>query len=576
MELASTTRPSLSPLQRFWGLLKPDKKEIVNIYIYAAFNGLVNLSLPLGIQAILNLVQGAQMTTSWIMLVIFVILGVAATGVLQIYQLRITENLQQKIFTRAAFEFAYRIPRIRLENLYKHYAPELINRFFDIVSVQKGLSKMLIDFSVSGLQVFFGLILLSLYHPFFIAFSVVLVIMVYAIFQLTMRRGLNTSLKESKFKYQVAHWLQELARTHTTFKLAGKTDLPLERTDQHTSDYLSARESHFKVLVRQYSLMVVFKVIVASGLLIIGGLLVLNQQMNIGQFVAAEIIILLIMSSVEKLILALETIYDVLTSLEKVGQVTDLDLEKDGGIDLRNECDECGISFDLKDINFSYPQSQTPVLTDVSLSVSSDSRFMITGPNGSGKSSLLQIIAGIYDAQMGSVLYNGILKSNLELNSLRSIIGDSLSQEQLFEGTLMENITMGRSSANFQNVKWAVKNLQLTEFVEKLPYGYDSPVRSEGKGLPRSIIQKLLLARSIVDRPKLLLLEEAFEHIDQQDRIQIIDFLMDKSNGWTMIAASRDPYLAKKSDTIVKMDNGKIVGQGSYDEMKSRINLKNK
>ena len=191
-----------------------------------------------------------------------------------------------------------------MESLYKHYAPELMNRFFDTMSVQKGLSKILIDFLTAILHVVFGLVLLSFYHPFFIAFSVLLVIIVYAILRFTVRKGLDTSLMESKYKYKVAHWLEEVARTSVTFKLAGTTDLPLKRVDGHTKDYLQARESHFKVLVRQYSLMVGFKVIVALGLLAIGGILVMQQQMNIGQFIAAEIIILLVMAAVEKLVLS--------------------------------------------------------------------------------------------------------------------------------------------------------------------------------------------------------------------------------------------------------------------------------
>lgn len=305
----------ISPVRRFWMLLKPDRKEIKNVYVYSIVNGLVNLSLPVGIQAIINLIQGGQVSTSWIILVIFVIAGIIVSGILQVNQLRITENLQQKIFVRAAFEFTYRIPKVRLESLYKHYAPELMNRFFDVMSVQKGLSKILIDFSAASIQVVFGLILLSMYHPFFIVFSLILIILIYTIFKYTGQMGLKTSLEESKYKYNVAHWLQEVARTNVTFKMAGETQLALEKTEKETSKYIAARESHFKILVQQYALMISFKVLVAAGLLIIGGILVMEQQMNIGQFVAAEIIILLVLNSVEKLIVSLEVLYDVLTSL---------------------------------------------------------------------------------------------------------------------------------------------------------------------------------------------------------------------------------------------------------------------
>jgi len=550
----------LTPVQRFWRLLKPDQSEIQNVYIYAVFSGLVSLSLPLGIQAIVNLIQGAQISTSWIVLVVFVVLGVAATGILQIFQLRITENLQQKIFSRAAFEFAYRIPRIRMEALYNHYAPELINRFFDTISVQKGLSKILIDFSVASLQVIFGLILLSFYHPFFIFFSLILVALLYAIFRFTSARGLNTSLEESKNKYKVAYWLEELARTATTFKLNGNTDLPLERTDRHVASYLASRESHFRILIQQYSLLVVFKVLVATGLLAIGGILVMEQLMNIGQFIAAEIIILLVMASVEKLILNFETIYDVLTALEKIGQVTDMELESEEGqgIDLSENCSTCGINVDLENVNFTYPGNKQKTLNNLSLSIQDGEKIMVSGENGSGKSTLLAIIAGLYDIQSGTISYNGLPKGNLNLASVRTVIGDSLSQEELFEGTVLENIIIGRESVSFDDVKWAVDHLGLTQFIKELPNGYDTKINPVGKNLPRSIVQKLLLARSISGHPKLLLLEDTFRYIDEKEKIKIIDFITSAENQWTLVAISSDPYLAKRSDKVVYMKDGQI------------------
>jgi ABC-type bacteriocin/lantibiotic exporter with double-glycine peptidase domain len=565
---------SYSPTKRFWQLLKPDAREIRNVYIYSIFNGLVNLSLPLGIQAIINLIQGGQVSTAWIVLVVFVVAGIAVSGLISIFQLRITEHLQQKIFTRAAFEFAYRIPRIRMESLYKHFAPELMNRFFDVMTVQKGLSKILITISAAGLQVIFGLVLLSLYHPFFLIFSLALVVLVYAILRLSVRKGLETSLVESKHKYKVAHWLEEVARTGNSFKLAGKTDLPLLRADGHIEDYVNARENHFKVLVQQYSLMVLFKVIVATGLLAIGGILVMEQIMNIGQFVAAEIIILLVINSVEKLILSLETIYDVLTSLEKIGQVTDMELESNQGVDLELECPLGGLTVELSEVTFSYPESSRPVLNSLNLRVECGERLLVSGANGSGKSTFLHVVAGIYELQEGHISYNGFPRNNLQLDSLRSVVGGCLVEEQLFEGTLLENITMGREKATFENVKWAIQKLGLESFVRTLPKGYDTVLDPLGKKLSRSTIQKLLIARSIADKPKLLLLEYAFEHIDRQERMKIIDFLTNPDNKWTIIAITNDDYLAQKSDRIAFMRNGAIDKIGPYSEMKSLINFK--
>ena len=552
---------TLTPVKRFWRLLRPDKQEIRNVYIYAIFNGLINLSLPIGIQAIINLIQGGRISTSWIVLVLFVVSGIVLSGVMQVNQLRLTENLQQKIFTRAAFEFAYRIPRIKMEKLYKHYAPELMNRFFDVVSVQKGLSKILIDFSTASIQVIFGLILLSVYHPFFIVFSLILVALVWLIFRITFRKGMETSLKESKSKYRIAHQLEELARTHITFKLAGKTNLPMQQIDETGQEYLGHREGHFLVLVKQYWLMIGFRAVVAMGLLVIGGILVMEQQMNIGQFVAAEIIILLIMSSVEKIILSLEGIYDVFTSIEKIGQVTDLELEDDEGISVEESCENGGMDIELKNLCFHYPDQGINVLSNLNFEIKTGENILITGDNNSGKSTLLYLLAGLYKPCEGYIAYNNIPLGNYNPESLRSYIGDCLMDEKLFEGTVMENISMGRARATTENVQWAIEKLGLNNFIKELPKGYLTVINPQGQQFSKGIIDRLLLARAIADKPKVLLIKDAFTLFSIEERTKILEFLMDKSNPWTLILASSNPDLGVNMDKVFELVNGKIINQ---------------
>jgi len=547
----------ITPVSRFWLLLKPDQKEIRNVYIYAFFNGFVSLSLPLGIQAIINLIQGGSISTSWIVLVTFVILGITISGVLQIQQLKITEYLQQRIFARAAFEFAYRIPRIKLEALYNHYAPELMNRFFDVTSVQKGLSKILLDFSAASIQILFGLILLSLYHPFFIIYSLILIILVYTIFKLTSAKGLSTSLYESKYKYKVVHWLEELARTSVSFKLAGNSELPMQKVDEYTGEYIKSRDSHFKVLKNQYTLMVIFKVLVSAGLLIVGSLLVMDQQMNIGQFVAAEIIILLVLGAVEKLILSLESIYDILTSLEKIGQVTDLELEKDNGYDC--ELIKGGMSIEMLDLSFKYPEQPNYILKNVSLNIIPGERVLLQGDSNSGKATLLNLFAGLYTIKEGNLIIDTLPIGNYNPNKLRGSIGDCLMNELLFEGTIMENITMGRENATYENVMWAIEKIELGDFIKRLPFGLDTIYNPQGKQFSKGIVDKIILVRSIVDKPKLLLIKDVFSSFYQEEKNRIFNFLTDIDNDWTLITASNDENLLNMMNTVYSVQNKTIT-----------------
>ncbi|WP_109299435.1 peptidase domain-containing ABC transporter [Aquimarina sp. AU474] len=547
----------LTPWQRLIGLLQLDKKDILQTFYYAIFAGLVNLSLPLGIQAIINLLQGAQISTSWIVLVILVTIGVVFAGMLQLMQIRIIENVQQKIFTRASFEFSYRFPKIKMGELRNFYPPELANRFFDTLTTQKGLAKILVDFPAALLQIIFGLMLLSFYHPFFIIYGLLLLLLVYIVFRYTARRGLETSLKESKNKYKVAHWIQEIARSLVSFKLSGKTSLALQKNDTLVSEYLAARESHFKVLVIQFIQMIGFKVLVTAGLLLIGGILVLNQEMNIGQFVAAEIIIVLVIGSVEKLIFGLESFYDVLTSIEKLGQVVDKELEPQDGEKPFKEGN--GFTVELNHVSYTVPEGKKKILDDISLNISENCTILVQGPNGSGKSTLLRMIAGLLPPDSGNVYINNVALGGINLNYYRAHLGQSLTEESPFEGTILENITFGDTSIPLENVYWALEKVGLTQFVKEQEKGLKTIIYPEGKQISYTVSKKIVLARSIVRKPKLLILKDPLDQFDEKEVIRIMDFLTEPSNPWALVVVSQNPKWIKRCGRIINIENGKVV-----------------
>lgn len=545
----------LTPWKRFLRLLALERKDISQIFLYAIFSGLVALSLPLGIQAIVNLIQGAQISTSWIILVILVTIGVIFVGILNLMQLRIIETIQQRIFVKASFELSYRFPKIKMEALRNEYPPELANRFFDTLSIQKGLSKALIDVPSALLQIIFALILLSFYHPSFIVFGIVLLGTVYLVFQYTAKKGLTTSLEESKNKYKVAHWIQEVARSIVSFKLSGKTSLALSKNDILVENYLNARERHFSIIRFQYIKMIGFKAIITAGLLIIGGVLVLNQKMNIGQFVAAEIIILLVITSIEKLILGLETLYDMLTSIEKIGSIVDKPLESQEGkkIDFND-----GIYIELDNVAYHVLGREAPVLKNISLQLNPKSRIIIQGESGSGKSSLLRILSGIINPNSGSMYINGFNIKGLNINHYREVLGLSLSEEFPFEGTLRENLTFGDASISDASILEVLEEIGLSNFLKELPKGLNTVLYPEGKQMSNTIAKKIVLARAILKKPKLLILEDALDQFSEEETKSIIDFLSRPSNTWALVVVSSNPYWETYCKEVINLKRGTI------------------
>ena len=560
----------LHPVKRFWRLLHVHRHEVNSIFIYAFFSGIIYLSLPLGIQAVINLIQGAQVSTSWVVLTILIIAGIAASGFFLIMQLIISENIQQKIFAGSAFDFAYRLPRLNNEAVDKYNVPELVNRFFDTLTIKKGVSKILLDYSVAIMQVIFGLLLLSLYHPFFITFSVLSIALIYLIFRLTAKEGLSTSIAESKFKYSLVHWLEEIGRSTKTFKLAGSTELPLAKTDEITANYLKARKAHFKILLWQFICLVGLKVVLVAGFLIIGGLLVLNQQMNIGQFVAAEIIILMIVASVEKLLTGSETFYDVLTSMEKLGEIGDLPLENEDGHVWDTDTLPKGLSVEVSNVAYCYPGAKANTLNNITLKVLSCQKMGIAGYNGSGKTLLLDLIAGLYSEFTGSITYNDFPQSNLNIALLRKMIGYSSSENDVFEGTIYENISMGWDEISLDDVIKACEPVGLLSYVQSLPEGFETMLLSEGKALSQSIKLKIILARCIAKKPKLILLDDNLSQLATITRKNFLEYLLDKERGWTLVAVSNDPEILKMLDRVIVIDQGEIIDEGTFGELNKK------
>lgn len=546
---------AMTPFKRLLSMLKPDNGEIRNVYIFAAFSGVVGLGLPIGIQAIVNFIQMGRVSTSWIILVVLVMLAIIVSGLLNIAQMRITENLQQRIFVRSALDFTDRIPLINAEALAQKYAPELPNRFFDTITIQKGLSKLILDFASASLQIVFGLILLSFYHSFFIFFGLALIILLILVFRITAERGFRSSLRESNYKYKIAHWLQQIAYTRFSFKMAGTPSYLMFRTDQYLVEYLKSRNEHFKILKQQYLYLIGFKAIIAMALLVIGGVLVINQTMNIGQFVAAEIIILLILSSVEKLIVSLETVYDLLTAIEKIGQVTDLPLEHKSGMEI--PANDQGFEIDLVNISYTSEITSQILLEDVSFTVKPNEIILFKTDNSVSTNLIFGLIGGMYQPVAGNLSINNIPLGNLNRVFLRNRIGNMLSQDLLIHATVLENITLGRDYVSFGEVQQLCDRLNLSKQIQFLKEGYDTLLNPEGHFLPKDCIRKILLARVLVGSPKLVLLEEPLHDICLEDRQIIID-IIGTFNQTTFLIQSDEPALAPLAGRTISISHGRI------------------
>ncbi|WP_294274158.1 ATP-binding cassette domain-containing protein [uncultured Chryseobacterium sp.] len=532
-----------------------EKKDVTNIYFYAILSGLVQLSVPLGIQSIVSFVMGATMATSIYILIFFVVIGTWLVGFFRLKVMQIIEKIQQKIFVEFSIAFAEKLPRVNLSSTRKYYLPELVNRFFDTQNLQKGISKILLEIPTAIIQILFGILLLSFYHPWFLAFGALVVLSVVIIFNFTLESGIKSSLDESDKKYETASWIEDVAASVKTFKINSETEKHLKGTDERVMGYLDHRTSHFRVLVIQYKTIIAFKVIITLAMLVIGTYLLVNQKLNIGAFIATEIVVLNIMAAVEKLIISLESYYDVIASLAKLTKVTELAEEKNGEIVLSQKGE--GIEIEFKEVDFNF-NAHVHILQNINFTIRENSITVISGELGSGKSLLLNMMAGFYEPSAGSILFNKIPLKNIDKNKLRSEIGVYLEDMRIIQGTVQDNILLGNETSSSEDILRLSEQIGAENISNLFTSGFFTEISETDPEISFSSKKKILLLRALMGDKRILLLEDPIDGMNEKFKFKMLQHLQNIKHTTTIVIVSQNPDILNYADLHLHMENGTI------------------
>jgi ATP-binding cassette subfamily B protein len=555
-----------TPLARLGALLSAERGDLAVLITYTVIAGLLALAVPLAAQMLVNTIAAGVLIQPLVVLTFLVFGGMLLAGMLQLLKLSLVERLQQRVFARAALQMAAHLPRVRASALRGEYAPELVNRFFDVLTVQKALSKLLIDGATVSLQAVVGLVLLSIYSPLLLGFDVFVLLFAAFIVGVLGWGGLRTSIAESKEKYHVADWLEELARCQTSLKLHSRPAYLLARADESVVRYVIARRAHFRVTWRQAAGSYLFQALASAGVLAIGGWLVINRQLTLGQLVAAQIIVVSVLAALDKLVRQSDQVFDLLTGLDKLGHVSDLPAERTGGHDLARPADGVGLPVVCRNVRFAY-QPGGEVLGGLSLSLAPGDRVSLVGASGAGKSTLAALLCGLEEPTHGTVEIGGIEVRSVALDSLRRLVTLVGYTNEIFDGTVEENVRAGRDELTHEDVRWALEMAQLTDDIARMPGGTSTPLVSGGQNLSRGQAQRLLIARALAGRPRLLILDEAFTGIDERTTMRMLDAIYAPENKWTIIDISHEAEVVLRSGRVHVLAEGRIVETGTPDEL---------
>ena len=536
----------------------------MSVYTFVA--ALLLLAVPLTMQALVNTIAAGIFVQPVIALALIVFGGLLTSGGLQIMQHGVVESLQQRVFARAALDLAGRLGRVQTAALRGEYAPELVNRFFDVLTVQKALSKLLLDALTAVAQALVAVVVLGFFSPSLLAVALGLVtLFLVGTFALG-TGGMRSSLAESAAKYRVVEWLEDVARCHVGLKLHGNPEFVVSRADRAVMEYLEARQSHFRTLRRQLAGFFLLAALANGGLFLAGGWLVLNGDLTLGQLVAAQIIVALVIASLDKLVRSSEVVFDLLTGLEKVGHLTDLPFERRGGLSLPARPAGSGVAVVLRGVRFAYGSGK-PVLDGLDLTVEPGERVSLVGANGTGKSTLAALLCGLEEPSMGVVEIDGVDVRDADLEDLRRHIALVNPNGEIVDGTVAENVILDRDHITQEDLQAAYVATGLDEMLRDLPQGARSHVVSGGANLSRGMGQRILIARAIVDHPRLLILDEGLSGVEERLASEILTRLCDPVHGWTVLDISHEPSVVARATRVHVLGEGKILESGPPDAL---------
>jgi ATP-binding cassette subfamily B multidrug efflux pump len=301
-------------------------------------------------------------------------------------------------------------------------------------------------------------------------------------------------------------------------------------------------------------------------LLWMGGLHVINDKMSLGNFVAFNAYLMMLIRPMITLGFIVNTFERGAASMDRMNAILNEKPEIFDGEQVKWSIKDLEGEIEFRNLNFDYPDG-TPVLKDINLKIERGMTLAIVGGTASGKSTLVKLIPRIRQAERGTIFIDGVDIQDIPLNVLRSNIGFVEQEPFLFSDYLRNNITYGLETADDEEVRDAAHTADLLEQIEEFPDGLETFLGERGITISGGQRQRSALARAIIIKPKILILDDAFASVDTQTEDTILSRLAEIMKDRTTILISHRISTVKNADHIIVLNEGSIVETGTHEQL---------
>ncbi len=534
-------------------LLKLERPMLGIIASYAVAIGLFLLCVPIAVQELVSTFSFAMEPRMIFTLTLFVASSLTGVAAFRVLQARAVETLQQRIYTRIAIGFTRLLPRLRDDT----FAPQQAHRFMEADLLTRALVAMVADLFNVAVVGTIGVTMLMLFHPFFVLYILILILGFVGLLTLFGRGGFFITLEMSRLHYEIFGWIQNIAHNLPHLRAAGESPYLLERTDGLARNYARIRQRRSDTLTgRQYKAAALWQVVGHSGLLITAGLLVVDGQLTVGQFAAAEVLVGNLLINMDTLARRMVAMFFTFVSCREMAAVFSLPTEEEGAKEdvPVSQFGAFGIRVTCRNISYTATDGAT-IFQNVSLEIAPGEKIAVLCGTNRAKTALAKTLAGLHPPTSGFVRYNDMNLVEVKQQSISRVRGLVLdSHPTLLDGTLEDNITLGRPTIDYHDLQWALRFVELDGDIDAMPQGLHTTVSSLDTHLSMSQILRLLVARAIVTRPQLLIFDGTLHNMLPATRELLLRRLCAKDEPWSVVFISNDPTFSAHVDRRISID----------------------
>lgn len=535
-----------TPLRRFLQLLRLESSDVWMVVLFALVSGVLGLATPLAIESLVNVVSWGTYVQPLVVLALILLASLGLAGVLKVLQTVVVEIIQRRQLVRIVGDLAHRFPRAKRSYLKKYYPRELANRVFDIMTIQKATAVLLLDGVSIVLAAGLGMVLLAFYHPLLLGFNIVLLITMLSITWALGRGGIETSIDESIAKYRIVHWLQDVISFPGAFKINGGEELAIEKANSLATEYLAARTSQFRVVIRQVAFAIGLQAVASTALLGLGGWLVIGRQLTLGQLVASELVVTIVVGAFAKAGKSLEKFYDLMAGIDKVGHLLDIPVDRRRG---RLSLADRPATLDWSDLKLKTGTNDAQVPAG---EVEAGQALAVIGENQTGKSLFADSIAGLIEPEAGIVTVAEMDARHAAIAGRGRLVAIA-SDAEIFQGSVAENVELGRAAIGQDRVREVLIAVGLWDAVHRLDHGIDTKLQTGGYPLSQEQVARLMLARALASRPKLLVVHQLLDQLPPGERKAVWDAIGEVSKPCTLVITTNDPSIASSCDQSISI-----------------------